>query len=406
MKKYLTGILMAVALFTMALPQKVSAAGNSIQLEPTGKQVSVKLTLPSASGEKISSLQLRLRISSCQSAEFNFDTAITNKAVVSEARFHQENAGGILNIYIAGTKPLYDGVETLTLGNAVIETSGSSVVSVNQGDVQIVRGTKVEALDEVSAETTIGTDSGGFPVGPGGDSTGTVTPSPTPEPTETVTPSVTPQPTEPTGTPEPTITPPPGPSGTPEDTSRLSAPKAPKLTNQKSGIAVKWQKVSKASGYHVYRKTVNSKWKKIATVKGNNKVTYADKSVKNKNGVRYYYSIQAYNSKTVSAYNKIGKRIVRMTAPSLTKPVSKSSGKALVKWERNKKAAGYQIEYSTSSQFKNSNIAQVKSGKRTSKTLTGLKKGKNYYFRIRSYKKVGETVYRSAWSGKKKAKIK
>ena len=48
MKKYLTGIILAVLVFTVVMPRQVFAAENSIQLEPADKQVTVKLTLPNA----------------------------------------------------------------------------------------------------------------------------------------------------------------------------------------------------------------------------------------------------------------------------------------------------------------------------------------------------------------------
>lgn len=399
MKKYLTGIILAVLVFTVVMPRQVFAAENSIQLEPTDKQVTVKLTLPNAAGEKISSLQLSLEITPCQSADFTFDSAVASKAV-TYAQYHPNGAGGTLNIYISSANPLYQsGVETLSLGTAAIENTGNRVITVKAGNVGIVRGTKVEFLDEVSAETKISTNSEIFPTVPGGNVIGTATPEPseTPEPTETP---------EVTETPEPPVSETPAVTPTPDSNGKLKTPKVPKLANLKSGIRITWTKVPNASGYYVYRKTVNGTWKKIATVKGNKKVTYTDKAVKNKNGVRYFYSIQAYNGKNTSAYNKTGTQSVRMISQSFSKPISKGSRTVLVKWKRNKKAAGYQIEYSTSKQWKNSKIARIRSGKKTSKTLKGLKRGKTYYFRVRSYQKVGKTTYASAWSAKKKVKVK
>ena len=100
-------------------------------------------------------------------------------------------------------------------------------------------------------------------------------------------------------------------------------------------------------------------------------------------------------------------QICRVTAPKLTKATSKSSKKMLVQWKRNKKASGYQIQYSTSKKFnKNTGKATVKSGKTLKKTVTKLKKKTTYYVRIRSYKKVNGKAYFSGWSGAKKVKIK
>ena len=76
----------------------------------------------------------------------------------------------------------------------------------------------------------------------------------------------------------------------------LSTPKS-----TKSGITLKWKKVTGADGYMVYRKTGSGSYSKIATVKGNSKVTYTDKSAKK--GKKYTYKIKAYKSKTCSAYS-------------------------------------------------------------------------------------------------------
>ena len=76
----------------------------------------------------------------------------------------------------------------------------------------------------------------------------------------------------------------------------LSTPKS-----TKSGISLKWKKVTGADGYMVYRKTGSGSYSKIATVKGNSKVTYTDKSAKK--GKKYTYKIKAYKSKTYSAYS-------------------------------------------------------------------------------------------------------
>lgn len=75
--------------------------------------------------------------------------------------------------------------------------------------------------------------------------------------------------------------------------------KTPKST--KSGITLKWKKVTGAEGYQVWRKTGSGSYSKVATVKGNSKVTYTDK--KAKKGKTYTYKIKAYKSKTTSAYS-------------------------------------------------------------------------------------------------------
>ena len=63
---------------------------------------------------------------------------------------------------------------------------------------------------------------------------------------------------------------------------------------------------------------------------------------------------------------------------------------------------GYQIQYSRSSTFATGNkTVTVKGYKNISKKITGLKAGKKYYVRIRTYKTVSGKPYYSAWSAKK-----
>ena len=80
-----------------------------------------------------------------------------------------------------------------------------------------------------------------------------------------------------------------------------------------------------------------------------------------------------------------------------------------VSWKKVSGVAAYQIQYSTSKNFKNAKTVKV-SAKSTSKVLKKLKKNKKYYVRVRSYKvtKVNnksKNVY-SAWSAKKALKTK
>ncbi len=79
--------------------------------------------------------------------------------------------------------------------------------------------------------------------------------------------------------------------------------KTPQST--KKGVVLKWNKITGADGYVVYRKTGSGSYKKIATVKGKSKVTYTDKSAKK--GKTYTYKVKAYKSETYSAYSNTKK---------------------------------------------------------------------------------------------------
>ena len=186
-------------------------------------------------------------------------------------------------------------------------------------------------------------------------------------------------------------------------------PKTPSLStvaNVSSGINIKWKKVSNASGYYIYRKSSGGKWKKIATIKNSTTTSYTDKSVKSKDGSVYSYTVAAYNQSFTGNYNTSGKKITRLSTPSLSQLKSKTSKTMTVKWKRNKKADGYQIQYARNNKFTKASLVTVKSGKTISKTIKKLQKNKTYYVRIKAYKKSGKTNYYSAWSNVRKIKVK
>ena len=87
------------------------------------------------------------------------------------------------------------------------------------------------------------------------------------------------------------------------------------------------------------------------------------------------------------------------------KTLTKSSKAATIKWTKqatkmsSSRITGYQIQLATDSKFtKNKKTVTVKGYSKVSKKVTGLKGGKKYYVRIRTYKTVSGTNYYSSWS--------
>lgn len=184
-------------------------------------------------------------------------------------------------------------------------------------------------------------------------------------------------------------------------TVKLTTPGLSGTSNSPAGIVFKWKKAANASGYKIYRRTGNSsKWVNIATVSGSNTLVYTDGSVKA--GTMYTYTVRAYKGSALSAYNKNGSRIVRLTAPVQYKPSSKASGKLTVRWKKAAGASGYQIQYAASRSMRGSRTVSANA---LTRTLSGLKKGSTYYVRIRAYKKVSGKTYYGAWSSVKNAKV-
>ena len=85
--------------------------------------------------------------------------------------------------------------------------------------------------------------------------------------------------------------------------------------------------------------------------------------------------------------------------------------KFTVKWKKQAaQTTGYQIQYSTSSKFKNAKTVTVSKNKTTGKTVSKLKAKKKYYVRVRTYKTVKtggkSTKIYSSWSKAKTVKVK
>ncbi|MFQ9587737.1 MAG: hypothetical protein ACLRZS_15020 [Mediterraneibacter gnavus] len=175
MKKYIARIVVML-LIASVLPLQVSAAEKeSIELAVEAEQVGVSLTLPQSVSGNILSLQVGLKVDSNvqeeTTATFQFSE---NVAKVADYRYNQEK--GSLNIYLSGTKTLFqNGTESLKLGNVQINTTnenGATVhVSVVEDSVKMVKGTKTEVIQNIDypekAEIILGNggnqDNGGDP---------------------------------------------------------------------------------------------------------------------------------------------------------------------------------------------------------------------------------------------------
>jgi len=93
-------------------------------------------------------------------------------------------------------------------------------------------------------------------------------------------------------------------------------------------------------------------------------------------------------------------------AKASIKSLSSRSKGFYVKWSKvSKQISGYQIQYSTSSDFSSGSKTVNASWKSVSKTISKLSR-KKYYVRVRVYKTVNGVKYYSDWSSVKSVKTK
>ena len=173
-----------------------------------------------------------------------------------------------------------------------------------------------------------------------------------------------------------------------------------KADNQATGIKLTWKKVTGANGYKVYRGSTL-----IKTITSGNTVTFADTKA-NTNGTKYTYKVVAKAATGDSTLSK-SVALYRVARPAISSVTNSAASKMTVKWGKNAKATGYQIQYSTDKTFKTGNKAVTVAGaSAVSKVIGSLTKSKTYYVRIRTYKTVGSAKYWSVWSTAKGVKIK
>lgn len=100
----------------------------------------------------------------------------------------------------------------------------------------------------------------------------------------------------------------------------------------------------------------------------------------------------------------------KVTAPKKVtiSKVSNTRGKKLkVVWKKVKSVSGYQVQIATNKKFTSGKKTYtVKKASATSKTITGLKKKKTYYIRVRAYKTSGSKKVYGKYSTVKKITIK
>lgn len=153
------------------------------------------------------------------------------------------------------------------------------------------------------------------------------------------------------------------------------------LSNTEAGVRIKWDKVSKATGYRVCRKSAGaSKWTvlKKSTVKS----SFTDETASA--GKKYTYSIRTiYKGDKLSGYAP-SRSITRLKMPSL-KRASSAGGGVQVTWSAASGASGYEIYRRSGADAQWEQMAKVKGRTKTSYLDLTAVNGTSYTYTVCAY---------------------
>lgn len=167
------------------------------------------------------------------------------------------------------------------------------------------------------------------------------------------------------------------------------------LSDSVSSIKLSYSKVNKAAGYHIFNRTTKKTYITSAT-------SYKIPNLNS--GTKYEIYVRAFikgGGKT--ATGSWSKPIFVYTKPDVTKLSAAAGEKCIVAaFRKVNGATGYQILYSTNSNFKSYKYINTTN---LSLKINKLVTGKTYYVKVRPYIKNGKTVVWGQFSNVKSVKV-
>jgi len=187
------------------------------------------------------------------------------------------------------------------------------------------------------------------------------------------------------------------PAATPAPVKKKTIATVKKLrisSKTETSATLKWNRVSGATGYYIYKLNNAGKPVKIGSTK---KTNYTVK--KCIPGQKYIFQVCAYkkSKKTVILSQDLSNKATVATAvktpgkPTGLRHSSSNDLSATVRWNTAKNASGYEIYMKTGAK---GDFVKIATSKKTLYTRSRLKEGENYSFKLRSFRRVsGVTVY-------------
>lgn len=181
----------------------------------------------------------------------------------------------------------------------------------------------------------------------------------------------------------------------------------PKLVSAKllkpQTIQIKWKKVKNASGYRIYRKTSDSKWKTLNTITKNSTVSLTDTNLEP--GTKYYYTVKAFKKdgkKTVwSKYDTKGVyAVTELQQVSINYLEVLSYSEISLSWNKVVNVDGYYI-YRHENGNNTWNLIYTIEDRNTTRFIdSSLVDYTKYFYTIQAYKNIDGITYKSKLNSK------
>ena len=129
-----------------------------------------------------------------------------------------------------------------------------------------------------------------------------------------------------------------------------------------------------------------------------------DQEVVDSIGKKYTYKVYATANKTWDSPKARSATMYRLRPVGITSATSTNPGKMTVKYDYGEVCTGYVVRYGLKSDMSDAKVITVSGAGTTTRTFSGLAKGKTYYVQARTYILENGTRYYSAYSLTKSVK--
>lgn len=161
-----------------------------------------------------------------------------------------------------------------------------------------------------------------------------------------------------------------------------------------TSAVISWKGGTNVTGYNVYRSTTkNGTYKKVGS---SSTTSYTDKGLTK--GKTYFYKVASYSNsngkQVISEYSAPVSITACAPAPATVSAKKAKSGVAKITWAKSTGCTGYEVYFASSAKGKFSKATAINKASTVSYTKSGLKSGRTYYFKVRSYTTVnGKKIY-------------